>query len=78
MEVPTEGVRVKGGSLASAEVMLFFLRLERRTFFIFFLTVSRDLLESSESELEDELESELDESSQLATGPGVASASTIC
>jgi hypothetical protein len=40
--------------------------------------VSREWSESDESESLDELLSELDESSQLATGPGVASSSMMC
>ena len=40
--------------------------------------VSREWSESDESESLEELLSELDESSQLATGPGMASSSMMC
>jgi hypothetical protein len=40
--------------------------------------VPREWSESDESESLEELLSELDESSQLATGPGVASSSMMC
>lgn len=54
------------------------LRPPRSTFFILRRIVSLDRLEESESEPEDELSSELDESSQAAAGPGIDSASTMC
>ena len=79
--MPKEGVRVgpAGKSLASAETMLDFRRrLPRITRFTLFETVSRERSESEESEELEELSSELDESSQLATGPGVASSSMMC
>lgn len=74
--MPAEGVRAKH-SPASPEVP--FDRLRRCiTRLIRFDMVSRECSESDESELLDELLSELDESSQLATGPGVASSSMMC
>ena len=50
-------------------------RMTRR---IRFDMVLREWSESDESESLDELLSELDESSQLAAGPGVASSSMMC
>lgn len=56
--------------------------LDRRrrciTRLIRFDMVFREWSESDESESLDELLSELDESSQLAAGPGVASSSIMC
>ena len=66
-------------SLVSTDVTLDLRRrLPLRTFLTLRRIVSRDLPESSESELDDELSLELDESSQAAAGPGVDSASTMC
>ena len=59
-------------------VLDFRRRLPRITRFTRFETVSRERSESEESEELEELSSELDESSQFATGPGVASSSMMC
>ncbi len=66
-------------SLLSTEIMLDLRRRPafRSLRFIRLPIVSREWSESSESESDEELLS-LDESSQLATGPGVASSSMIC
>ena len=77
--VPNEEVLVGPASFVSKDATLDFLRrplrMTRRTRFD---TVSRERLESSESESDDELESELEESSQAAAGPGVDSSSMMC
>jgi hypothetical protein len=54
------------------------LRRRRITRRIRFDMVLREWSESDESESLEELLSELDESSQLAAGPGVASSSMMC
>jgi len=80
-KVPKDGVRVGplSPSLVSTETTLDFRRrLPRITRFILLETVSRECSESEESESLEELLSELDESSQLATGPGVDSSSMMC
>lgn len=78
--VVLEGVRGKVGVKASPVSLETMLDLRRRriTRLIRFDMVSREWSESDVSESLDELLSELDVSSQLATGPGVASSSIMC
>lgn len=63
---------------ADDDVLYFRPLLFLSALFILWRTVSRDWLEPSESELLDELLSELEVSSHPAAGPGVDSASTMC